>query len=82
MYIYILCYSYVKISKDINFRGFHWVIRGFRMLLGFQPRYVFGIAAVDLIGKADYSGTEEVHGAAGKGALDALLPQYALVVTP
>ena len=32
------------------------------MLLGFQPRYVFGIAAVDLIGKADYSGTEEVHG--------------------
>ena len=43
------------------------------MLLGLQPRYVFGIAAVDLIGKADYSGTEEVHGAVGKGALGALL---------
>ena len=55
---------------DISDFKNHWLTS--LCWIAFTARYVFGIAAVDLIGRADYSGAQEAPGEAVGGDMEDL----------
>ena len=69
IYIYMFSRICIYICDISDFKN-HWLTS--LCWIAFTARYVFGIAAVDLIGRADYSGAQEAPGEAVGGDMEDL----------